>query len=175
MLDPVLVEDGKGGRRRLLYSSRSSTPTGCSWASATFPARGSPPRSSRPSSGAYSTRIPPHVRCNLSPQPQPLSLRHLPLEYFVTGIFIELDMSTGQSIICDMGHSYVLVQDDTTLFRLGKKTANPPLGIVQDLVPRLSNYRFAPGRARAPLHRRRRGTDESPRGTSIRRTGCGVF
>ena len=67
------------------------------------------------------------------------------LEYFVTGIFIELDMSTGQSIICDMGHSYVLVQDDTTLFRLGKKTANPPLGIVQDLSPALSNYRFAPG------------------------------
>ena len=54
-------------------------------------------------------------------------------------------MRTGQAIICDMGHSYVLVQDEKMLFRLGKKTANPPLGIVQDLTPALSNYRFPRG------------------------------
>jgi sigma-B regulation protein RsbU (phosphoserine phosphatase) len=67
------------------------------------------------------------------------------LEYFVTGIFIELDVGTGQALICDMGHSYVLVQEEKMLFRLGKKTANPPLGIVQDLTPALSNYRFRHG------------------------------
>jgi sigma-B regulation protein RsbU (phosphoserine phosphatase) len=67
------------------------------------------------------------------------------LEYFVTGIFIELDIETGESTICDMGHSYVLVREGGQLFRLGKKTSNPPLGIVENLTPALSSFRFTKG------------------------------
>ncbi len=67
------------------------------------------------------------------------------LEYFVTGIFVELDLATGSAIVCDMGHSYVLAMEGTTLFHLGRKGANPPLGVVPDLLPRLSGYRFPAG------------------------------
>ena len=66
-------------------------------------------------------------------------------EYFVTGIFIELDIETGESTICDMGHSYVLVREHGQLFRVGKKSSNPPLGIVKNLTPVLSGYRFTRG------------------------------
>ncbi len=64
------------------------------------------------------------------------------LDYFVTGVFMELDLRTGHATICDMGHSFVLVREKTTLFRLGRKTSNPPLGIVADLSPVVSSYCF---------------------------------
>jgi len=67
------------------------------------------------------------------------------LEYFVTGIFIELDLETGTATVCDMGHSYVLVREGRQFLRLGKKTSNPPLGIVDNLKPSLSSYRFTRG------------------------------
>ena len=67
------------------------------------------------------------------------------LEYFVTGIFIELDIETGESTICDMGHSYVVVRERGQLFRVGKKTSNPPLGTLKNLTPMLSSHHFAKG------------------------------
>jgi len=67
------------------------------------------------------------------------------LEYFVTGIFLELDCRTGDAVICDMGHSYFLVAQGRNLYHLGKKSSNPPLGVVPDLAPELSFYRFPPG------------------------------
>jgi sigma-B regulation protein RsbU (phosphoserine phosphatase) len=67
------------------------------------------------------------------------------MEYFVTGVFVELDCETGESTICDMGHSYVLVREGGQMFRLGKKGTNPPLGISESLDPSLSSYRFKKG------------------------------
>ncbi len=95
------------------------------------------------------------------------------LEYFVTGIFIELDIETGESTICDMGHSYVLVREGGQLFRLGKKTSNPPLGIVENMTPALSSYRFTPGGSRS-FSRMAWSSRRIPRESSTRRCGCGA-
>ncbi len=67
------------------------------------------------------------------------------LEYFVTGIIIEFDEDTGEAIICDMGHSYMLVMEGAKLMRLGSETANPPLGVQPDLNPVTRTYRMKPG------------------------------
>ena len=67
------------------------------------------------------------------------------LDYFVTGVFMELDRESGQATICDMGHSYLLVMRGTTLMRPGKKAPNPPLGVDPEATPRLSHYRLEHG------------------------------
>ncbi len=67
------------------------------------------------------------------------------LEFFVTGIFMDLNCQTGETTICDMGHSYILVREGGELVRPGRKTTNPPLGIVKDLSPVSCTYTFRPG------------------------------
>ena len=67
------------------------------------------------------------------------------IRYFVTGIFVELDCLTGTATLCDMGHSYILVMEGKSLFRLGRKLANPPLGVARDLTPMLTTYQFSHG------------------------------
>jgi sigma-B regulation protein RsbU (phosphoserine phosphatase) len=67
------------------------------------------------------------------------------LEYFVTGIIIELDEKTGEATICDMGHSYMLVVEDAKLMRPGADSANPPLGVSPTLNPTARVCRLKPG------------------------------
>jgi len=67
------------------------------------------------------------------------------LEYFVTGVFIELNRDTGEASICDMGHSYVLIMRGKALMRLSRKALSPPLGVARDVSPSVRNYRFGHG------------------------------
>ena len=67
------------------------------------------------------------------------------LEYFVTGIIIELDEKTGEATICDLGHSYMLVVEDAKLKRLGSDASNPPLGVTPTLNPATRVCRLKPG------------------------------
>ena len=67
------------------------------------------------------------------------------LEYFVTGIIMEINEATGEAVICDLGHSYMLVMEGATLQRLGSRASNPPLGIKPDLLPTTHMYRMKPG------------------------------
>ncbi len=67
------------------------------------------------------------------------------LEYFVTGIVIEFDEDAGKAVICDMGHSYMVVVECGNLRRLSSEGANPPLGVVADLTPVTRTYRLKPG------------------------------
>jgi len=66
------------------------------------------------------------------------------LEYFVTGIIIELDEKTGEATICDLGHSYMLVVEDGRLMRLGSDASNPPLGVTPALDPAVRVCRLKP-------------------------------
>ena len=67
------------------------------------------------------------------------------LEYFVTGIVIELDEKTAEAAVCDLGHSYMLVVEDGKLKRLGSDGSNPPLGVSRDLEPTVRVCRLKPG------------------------------
>lgn len=68
------------------------------------------------------------------------------LDYFVTAALLEFDQESGMASFCDMGHSYVVVVQDGTLFRLGNRTVNPPLGVSAALVPpRSAGTVFIPG------------------------------
>ncbi|HVO40712.1 MAG TPA: SpoIIE family protein phosphatase [Spirochaetia bacterium] len=67
------------------------------------------------------------------------------LEYFVTGVFLELDQATRTATFSDMGHSYVVVMEGGKLFRLSPKAANPPLGVSAALTPAIGTYQFRPG------------------------------
>jgi sigma-B regulation protein RsbU (phosphoserine phosphatase) len=66
-------------------------------------------------------------------------------EYFVTAVFIEFDQESGEAVICDMGHSYVLLMRGESLMRLGKRALNPPLGVTRDVISDVKNYRFGHG------------------------------
>jgi len=67
------------------------------------------------------------------------------LEYFVTGIIIELDEGTGEATVCDLGHSYMLVVEQGKLKRLGSDASNPPLGVSPKLEPATGICRLNPG------------------------------
>ena len=67
------------------------------------------------------------------------------LDYFVTGVFIELDRERGEATICDMGHSYLLAMRGASLLRPGDGTSNPPLGVAPETVPVLGSCRMGPG------------------------------
>jgi sigma-B regulation protein RsbU (phosphoserine phosphatase) len=67
------------------------------------------------------------------------------LEYFVTGIIIEFNEDTGEAVVCDMGHSYMLIMEGERLLRLGSEAANPPLGVSPNLTPVTRLCRLKPG------------------------------
>lgn len=67
------------------------------------------------------------------------------LEFFVTGIIATFDERTGETVLCNLGHSYLLLMEGGTLFRLGQSMANPPLGINPDLVPLSRGFHLKPG------------------------------
>ena len=66
------------------------------------------------------------------------------IEFFVTAIIMEVDEANGEAVICDLGHSYMLVLEGTTLLKLGSGASNPPLGVDPDLSPVTRLYRMKP-------------------------------
>lgn len=67
------------------------------------------------------------------------------LEFFVTGIIATFDEQTGEAVLCNLGHSYLLLMEGGTLFRLGQGKANPPLGVSPDLAPLSRGFHLKPG------------------------------
>ena len=50
------------------------------------------------------------------------------LEYFITGIIIELDEDTGEATVCDMGHSYMLIMQGAKAPASRFRGRQPPTG-----------------------------------------------
>ena len=50
------------------------------------------------------------------------------LEYFITGIIIELDEDTGEATVCDMGHSYMLIMQGAKAPASRFRGRQPPAG-----------------------------------------------
>jgi phosphoserine phosphatase RsbU/P len=57
------------------------------------------------------------------------------LEFFVTGILCSIDEETGETTICNLGHSYMIVTEPRGQFLLGSRKSNPPLGVSPEIVP----------------------------------------
>jgi sigma-B regulation protein RsbU (phosphoserine phosphatase) len=66
-------------------------------------------------------------------------------EKFITGIFMDFNSSTGEIVICDMGHSYIYLYRNGQLKQLNTSSRNLPIGIVHknDIV--LNRLRLIPG------------------------------
>lgn len=67
------------------------------------------------------------------------------MEFFVTGVFLEYQPRTGRMQLRDMGHSYLLVQEGSTLLRVRTGPNGLPLGVDEPLVPEPSSFRLKPG------------------------------
>ncbi|PKL17265.1 MAG: hypothetical protein CVV49_11890 [Spirochaetae bacterium HGW-Spirochaetae-5] len=59
-------------------------------------------------------------------------------EIFLTGVFIEIDESTGETAIYDMGHSMIYMLRDGKARSFGNHKENFPLGIQNDIKPVIS-------------------------------------
>ncbi len=64
---------------------------------------------------------------------------------FATGVFLEVEESTGLVSWCDMGHSYAYVYRSGKLLSLGSDTGNPPVGVVESLTPIFRSFRLRSG------------------------------
>jgi len=66
-------------------------------------------------------------------------------EIFLTGVFIELDESTGETAIYDMGHSMTYLLKDKKIHTFENHKENFPLGIQKDIMPEMSDVRLEKG------------------------------
>ena len=66
-------------------------------------------------------------------------------EKFVTGIFLDFNPTTGGTIVCDMGHSYIYLYRNGKLNRIKTNSSNLPIGIVPENEPVLNKMKMRPG------------------------------
>ena len=66
-------------------------------------------------------------------------------EKFVTGIFLEFDPASGNTLICDMGHSYIYLYRKGKLNRIKTHSSNLPIGIMPENEPVLNRMKLKPG------------------------------
>ena len=64
-------------------------------------------------------------------------------EIFLTGVFIEIDESTGETSIYDMGHSMVYMLKSGRVFSFENHDGNFPLGIQKEISPAASKTVFS--------------------------------
>jgi phosphoserine phosphatase RsbU/P len=63
-------------------------------------------------------------------------------EKFVTAIFVDFDENTGETIICDMGHSHIFIFRDSGLHNLKTNSTNLPVGIMPDVHIILNSFQM---------------------------------
>ncbi|MFP4364211.1 MAG: SpoIIE family protein phosphatase [Spirochaetia bacterium] len=61
-------------------------------------------------------------------------------EKFVTGMFLDMDVSTGEIVLCDMGHSYIWIYRNGKFLKVQTSGNNPPLGVLGNLTPELNKF-----------------------------------
>jgi sigma-B regulation protein RsbU (phosphoserine phosphatase) len=66
-------------------------------------------------------------------------------EIFLTGIFIDIDESTGTAGIYDMGHSMIYMLKDGKVRGFKSHHDNLPLGIKENIIPSISELRMGSG------------------------------
>lgn len=66
-------------------------------------------------------------------------------EIFLTGIFIDLNESTGEAEIYDMGHSMIYMLKSNKVHSFENHSENFPLGIQKDLKPSVSRIKMESG------------------------------
>lgn len=66
-------------------------------------------------------------------------------DIFLTGVFIDIDESTGETKIYDMGHSMTYILKDREIHRLESYSGNYPLGVDKYIEPSYSQARLASG------------------------------
>jgi len=67
------------------------------------------------------------------------------LESFLTGIFIDFDDTMGKIQIFDMGHSYCFLYRNGQLMQIKSRNDNMPIGIREDLDPKMNRYTLIEG------------------------------
>lgn len=65
-------------------------------------------------------------------------------EKFVTGIFLDFDQKTGNTVVCDMGHSYIYLYRKGRLNRIKTNSSNLPIGITPENEPVLNRMKMKP-------------------------------
>jgi len=66
-------------------------------------------------------------------------------EIFLTGVFIDIDESTGETKIYDMGHSMIYMLKDKKAHSFENHPRNIPLGIQKNITPVVSTIRLEDG------------------------------
>ncbi len=61
--------------------------------------------------------------------------RNFEAEKFITGVFLDIDQSTGEIQVCDMGHSYLFILRDGKFLKIRTNQNNVPIGIMSDIFP----------------------------------------
>jgi serine phosphatase RsbU (regulator of sigma subunit) len=54
------------------------------------------------------------------------------MQKFVTGVFVDIDQSTGELTLFDMGHSYIYLIKKEKFYKLKTTSSNLPLGVSAD-------------------------------------------
>jgi sigma-B regulation protein RsbU (phosphoserine phosphatase) len=71
-------------------------------------------------------------------------LRTFEHEKFVTGVFFDFDQESGRIALCDCGHGYVFLLRDKKLRHIKNDQEVPPIGVTDELRPRLARLVLEP-------------------------------
>lgn len=67
------------------------------------------------------------------------------MEKFATGIIVDYNVVTGDAVICDMGHKYILLARGEKAHRVQTTNDNLPIGIIPEADIKFNRYRMQPG------------------------------
>jgi sigma-B regulation protein RsbU (phosphoserine phosphatase) len=67
------------------------------------------------------------------------------LEKYLTGVFLHLHPDTGNTLICDMGHSLAFLIRDGKFRKFKHREGNMPVGIVPEIEPKISKFTMKRG------------------------------
>ncbi len=67
------------------------------------------------------------------------------LQKYVTGVFIQLDPSTGELLLADMGHGHSYLIRKNSMIKLNAGERNMPVGVVETMNPEIGRLQLQPG------------------------------